>query len=182
MKKRIMLAALCLSLSLGSTPLAAMTSSTDTAGVQRVQEYVNYGNRGSYRLYETAGYWVDVGTADCKKLQSGIDIIRERPIYGEYRCSSCGFFQPVGTTRTERTVVCSHQGSINICIYKIVYSFNDCCESHKISKYVKLFLNCYRTHEGICLKYMFVRYSKIYLQLYSQIIKRSSNLLSICII
>ena len=108
MKKRIMLAALCLSLSLGSTPLAAVASSTDTAGVQRAQECVNCGNRGSYRLYETAGYWVDVGTVDCNKLQSGIDIIRERPIYGEYRCSSCGFFQPVGTTRKERKVVCNH--------------------------------------------------------------------------
>jgi ssDNA-binding Zn-finger/Zn-ribbon topoisomerase 1 len=116
MKKKILLAAMCLVLSLGmsnSTQAANVVQNSETpivnttAAQARMSECGNCGKNGWYIYSTTYSSWVDTTeTRTCSKYSTKKDIVQWRYEYITYKCSNCKYTQTLTSTGTR--VYCNH--------------------------------------------------------------------------
>lgn len=116
MKKRVLMAIMCMMLGLGcgSNAMAAtLEQATDTGKAGVVYEIqpraAECGNCGKYFFSATNvtyGSWADTGIRDCPKYRDRKDMVQTRQVYTTYKCRHCGYTRTV--TSSESRVQCNH--------------------------------------------------------------------------
>lgn len=108
MKKRIIMAVLCLSLGVGSTALAATGPDPGTAGIQRAEECGNCGSLGTVHQEKKYTEWIKSSESKpCRNNQNLLDYYYVRSWWYQKTCSKCGYYWH-NATQQEKILVCPH--------------------------------------------------------------------------